>query len=134
MPFYSATRISRSISADQTPAAYLRNSTSPAPEDLCNSYWQDGKRMDFASVTDLFFETLEEARAYVQADSEFGCYGLCECYYQYIVIEQRNFANGKDEADWNFQEWYEMPKGDQPYSWNKIEAPLWAKGTVDFGT
>lgn len=135
MPFYKLTRISRSVSGTQDDL--------PTPEQLqrdpshfaCSLFWEDGKRMDYASITDLFFKDLEAAREFIKKDSENGYYGLCECYYTYIVLEQQVFADRTHEEElegWDWQEWYRMEPSDD--TWVQIDQPGWAKGTVDFGT
>lgn len=146
--FYPLTRVSRFPNKDQqdnefwTPGfktfkdetekqAYILKRIEERANEV-SIYWQKGVRMNFSTITDLFFKDLEKARDFLKRDSEHGSYGLCECYYNYVVIEELSFVDDADcteDRKWDWQEWYELRDNK---GWVKIDRPEWAAGTVDF--
>lgn len=95
---------------------------------------EEGKE-DQSSITDLFFEKLENAHTLIEQDGQHGPYGLCESHYNYIVVEQIQVQDQADAADELWQEWYKFTDfGDGSFQWLAIPAPAWAGKTVSFFT
>lgn len=82
-----------------------------------------------SSITDLFFKDLDKARDTILLDGANGPYGLCECFYNYIVIEQIQLQDEPEDADPFWQEWYEYMADE---TWIRIDPPEWVGKTVSF--
>lgn len=86
-----------------------------------------------ASVTDIFFSSLEKAVARLEWENENGLepYGLCECSYDLVVIEEAQLDS--NDPDFFFQKWFELQKQeDGGYLWKEIDCPEKYKRTVCF--
>jgi hypothetical protein len=85
---------------------------------------------DHKKHCEYLFKDLESARAAIVRDNNNGCYGFCECYYNYMVLEERTFCDDRTEVDYCWQEWYHMPNGQEKYEWVKVETPAFTEQTV----
>ena len=62
-------------------------------------------------------------------------YGICECYYEYIVIEPYRLNEidscfvEDEKGEWIRAVWYKM---DDNYKWSKIETPECFKQVIGF--
>lgn len=87
----------------------------------------------YSSITDLFFSSLEKAVERLMWENENNTepYGLCECYYDFAVIEEADL-DGND-PDWLFQKWYQLKNQENgEYRWIETTRPSQFGNIVSF--
>ena len=75
------------------------------------------------------FLDLDDLIKIIEAQDD--CYGICECYYTYLLIEKRQFGVIDDITcfDKDGETWYKM---DENYQYKRIDKPDCFKGTCNF--
>lgn len=84
--------------------------------------------MDLGKAYRGSFLNLDKLIEIIEAEDD--SYGICECYYTYLVIE-RVHADCIDSVDWDWVEeiWY---KQNEDYRYVRIEKPECFKQTCNF--
>ncbi len=93
----------------------------------------DCKDVIASTITDLFYTTVTKAIGRLEWENKNlkTPYGLCECYYKYVVIEEAILDD--NDYDWEFQIWYELKEQENgDYIWTEIECPKKYQRTVSF--